>query len=95
MVVAVGLTSARAQALPEDRRADQDDEQARHQRQPRVQLLRNDERGQSERDEPEREHAGGMGDGDRAAEEDRVPRSPFVPTRYAATMAFPCPGVSA
>ena len=56
--------------------------------QARVELLRNDERGQPERHEPEGT-AGGMGDGGRAPEEDAWRGVPFVPTRSAATIAFP------
>ena len=75
MVMAViVVVTARAQALPEDRRADEDDEQPRDEREPGVELLRDDERGQAERHESEREDSGRVRDRDRPAEHERVPR---------------------
>ena len=77
VVVVVMVVAARAEALAKHRRADEDDEQPRDEREPRVELLRDDECGQAEGHESEREHAGGMRDRDRSAEEERMPRCPL------------------
>ena len=67
--------AGRAQPLPQDRSADDDDEQARDERQPRVELLGDDEAREEERHEAQTEDAGRMRRGHRRAEEDRVPRT--------------------
>ena len=54
--------------------ADPDDEEPRDEREPRVELLGDDEPREQERHEPEREDAGRVGDRDGGAEEERVPR---------------------
>ena len=94
MVIVVVAVPA-SEPLPKDAQPDRDDEQPGRQRQPRVELLGHDEAREQERHEPEREHAGGVRDGHRRSERDRVAGRPRVPTRYPATSAFPCPGVSA
>ena len=63
----------------EDGCADGDDEHARDEREPRVQLLGNDERGKPERHEAEREDAGRVRDRDGAAEEEGVARPSLRP----------------
>ena len=69
--------SARAESQAKYGRSDQDDEQSRDERKPRVELLRDDEGGQAECHESECEHAGGMRDRDRSTEEERVARRPL------------------
>ena len=72
------------------------DHQPGRQREPGVEILGQHVLRQRERHEPEREHADRVGDRDRRR---RAPRHdaalPRVPTRYAATIAFPWPGDSA
>jgi hypothetical protein len=79
MVVAVGVLPPVAEAPPENRGADADDEQARAERQPRVKPLRNDERRERERDDPEREDADRVRGGDDQAERDGVARPAACP----------------
>ena len=75
--------------------ADRDHEQRRDEIQPGVEILGHDELGKSERDEAEREDADRVRHRHDQAQQQRVPGLPRVPTRYAATIAFPCPGVRA
>ncbi len=73
MVVVTAVSPSRA--LPQDRRPDRDDQQPGDERQPGVELLREDELREPERNEPEGEDPGRVGDRDRAAEQHCVPRS--------------------
>ena len=73
--VRTAVPAAAAQALDEDGETDTDDEQTRDERQPRIEGVGNDELGQHERDETEREHAGGMRDCDGGAEQHGVART--------------------
>ena len=85
VVPVVGLhvvVPARAAAPPaEHPEADADDEEARSERQPGIELLGHDELGEQERHQAEPEHAGRVGDRHRRAENERVARAPRVPTR--------------
>ena len=72
--VALVNTAARTEPLAQDGRADEDDEQPRDEREPRVELLGNDERRQAEGHEPEREDARRVRDRDGAAEHEGMTR---------------------
>ena len=72
-VVVVIVVAARAAA--QDRDPDADDHQPGRERQPRVELLRQDPRGEPQRDGAERDDAGRVRDGDGRAEHERVARA--------------------
>jgi hypothetical protein len=61
---------------PKHGQPDADDEEPGDEREPRVDLLGDEEARQEERHEAEREHAGGVRDGNGRAEEERVPGAP-------------------
>ena len=69
----------RAKPLPQDGGADEHHQQARHQREPRVELLGHDECREAERDEAESEHARCVRNRHRATEKKCVARSPLRP----------------
>src|SRR5262245_42557647 len=88
MVMPVGMivsavrvmdSSVRADTLPEHGRADEHDQQPRREREPGIELLRDDERRQPERDEAECEHARRVRDRHGPAEQERMPRRAFRP----------------
>ena len=65
-----------AQAVADREGADADDHHARGQVEPRVELIRDDELRERERDDAEREHPGRVRDRDGGAEDQRVARLP-------------------
>ena len=75
--------AARAEPPPEHGEPDPDDEEPREEREPRIELLGDEEPRKEERHESQPEHAGGVGHGDRRAEEDRVPGAPAGPHEIA------------
>ena len=91
MVVVLRLLEPRA----EDARADNQDEQRGDQRQPRIEVLREEVLGQAERHEPQSEHADRVRDGDGDPECDRVARPALRPDEVGRNHGLPCPGDSA
>ena len=78
LMAAVVMTVHAAHAEPPAQHGepDPDDEEPRDEREPRVELLGDEEPREEERHETQAEHAGSVGHGDRGAQEERVPRSP-------------------
>ena len=91
VVAVVVRVPDRAEARAQHRGADADDEQAGREREPRVQLLGQDPRRQRERDHPEREHAGRVGDGHGRAEQ-RPRRACCRACRRGTRRPSPCRG---
>jgi hypothetical protein len=79
-------------AAPEDGRADRDHEEARHDREPRVEALGNDEAREEQGHQAEGEDSDRVGDGDDETEQHRMPRAAPRADEVAGDNRLPMPG---
>ena len=92
MVVVVVVAACVARAPEEDTGPDADDEHPRDERQPGIELLRDDDGREPERHETQREHARRVGDRDRGPEREGVPRPAAGADEVAGDERLPVPG---